>query len=42
MHIMKREKDGGIDVLEIDVLGWWWVAKGGVLGGWSSLMPQGD
>jgi hypothetical protein len=28
MHIMKREKDGGIDVLET-INGWWWVAKGG-------------
>jgi len=25
---MKREKDGGIDVLET-INGWWWVAKGG-------------
>jgi len=34
---MKREKDGGIDVLET-INRWWWVAKGGG----SSLMPQGD
>jgi len=29
---MKREKDGGIDVLET-INRWWWVAKGGGRGG---------